>query len=204
MRLLLAAMLLQLAAPAHAARRGDGAAGNDELAIHIGYQAGFAGLIANPAGFKLFGEYAHRLGGIAWFELQVNQVFGFAPGSCIDARGNPSPCDPRLHGYDGGWATEIAAGVQLKIPTGIPLFVEVPIVAGIVALYNRRCGDDGVAAPVVRFGAGVKYFVTPHVGLGGGVNLALGPGFHRGTDCANAYVDLYAAFDFQVGVEFVF
>jgi hypothetical protein len=53
-------------------------------------------------------------------------------------------------------------------------------------------------------GGGVKYFVTRSIGLGGGINFAVGPGFHQASDCLNSYTDSYGAFDFQLGAEFIF
>ncbi len=201
---ILVAVLLA-AAPA-AARVPQGAevpAGNDELSVHMGYQQGFGGDIGTPSGFKLFGEYAHRLGRLVWLDLQLNQVFGFGVGAdtCFDVNGNPYPCTANF--YYGGWATEIGVGVKLKIPTPIPLVVEVPIVGAVEVIYDRACGDDGAAVPVVRFGAGVKYFVTPRIGVGGGIDFALGPAFHKGSPCSGSYVDFFGTFDFQVGAEFI-
>jgi hypothetical protein len=169
----------------------------------MGYQAGFAGRFANPSGFKLFAEYARRFSDLVWLDLQANNVFGFGPSArtCYDRAGRPFPCD--ADHYYGGWEFELAIGVKLKIKTSIPLVIEIPILAALEVLYNRQCGDTGVA-PALRAGGGVKYFVTRAIGVGGGFNFALGPGFHGSSDCFDTYTDFYGAFDFQVGAEFIF
>jgi hypothetical protein len=178
--------------------------GKNEISPHIGYQAGFGGKFANPSGFKLFFEYARRLSDLVWLDLQANNIFGFGPtttGICYDRFGNPFPCN--FDYYYGGWNFEFAFGVKLKIRTKIPLVVEVPMAVAVEVLYNRQCGDNG-AAPALRVGAGVKYFVTRSVGIGGGTNFALGPGFHGASNCFGPYTDFFGAFDFQLGAEFVF
>lgn len=175
---------------------------NNEVSVHIGGQVGFAGKFANPSGFKLFAEYARRFTDLVWLDVQANNVFGFgsATGTCYDRMGNPFPCNGF---YYGGWDFELAIGVKLKIKTGIPLVVEVPLLAAVEVLYNRQCGDTG-AAPAARVGGGVKYFVTRAIGVGGGVNFAFGPGFHGASNCFNSYTDFYGAFDIQFGAEFIF
>src|SRR4030095_549320 len=164
---------------------------------------GFAGKFANPSGFKLFAEYARRLSDLVWLDVQANNVFGFGPATdaCYDRMGRPVPCGRGY--YYGGWDFELAIGLKLKIKTPIPLVVEIPLLAALEVLYNRQCGDTGVA-PALRVGGGVKYFVTRSIGVGAGVNVAGGPGFHGTSDCFNSYTDFYGAFDFQLGAEFIF
>jgi hypothetical protein len=76
-------------------------------------------------------------------------------------------------------------------------------------MYHRACNDDGVAAPVVRTGGGVKYFLTRKIGIGLSTNLTIGPGFHSSSNVneprcpANSYVDFYGAWDVLVGGEFL-
>jgi hypothetical protein len=177
--------------------------GKNEISVHLGYQEGFAGKFANPSGFKLFFEYARRLSDVVWLDLQANNVFGFGPGEaiCYDRLGRPFPCN--LGYYYGGWDFEFAIGVKLKIKTKIPLVVEIPILAAVEVLYDRQCGDTG-AAPALRVGGGVKYFVTRSIGVGGGINFAFGPGFHAASACFDSYTDFYGAVDFQLGAEFIF
>jgi hypothetical protein len=180
--------------------------GKNEISAHIGYQAGFAGRYANPSGFKLFAEYARALTDLVWLDVQFNPVFGFGGSgtyTCYDRFGNPYVCGGAA--YYGGWDLELAVGVKLKFKLGkIPLVIEAPITLALEGLVNRSCGDNGVAAPVLRTGGGVKYFVTRAIGLGVGVNFALGPGFHADSPCGpNGYTDFYGAFDFALGAEFI-
>ena len=174
---------------------------SNELSAHVGYQGGFGGTLGNPSGFKLFAEFAHRLSDLVWFDLQLNQVFGLGvEANCVDRFGRPYRC-PETN--NGGWDTEVAVGVKLKIRTPIPLVVEAPLTGALELLYNRPCEDNGAAVPVFRAGAGVKYFVTRQIGLGGGVHLAIGPGFHDAGCGFVSHSDFYGAFDFQVGAEFL-
>ena len=183
--------------------RSAGFPGNNEFSVHIGYQAGIAGTFANPSGFKLFAEYGHRFSDLVWLDVQANNVFGFgpSPGVCYDRFGNPFPCAAGY--YYGGSEFELAVGVKLKILTRSPLVVEIPILGALEIIYDRQCRDAGVS-PAVRMGGGVKYFVTRSIGLGGGINFAVGPGFHQAGDCSASYTDSYGAFDFQMGAEFIF
>jgi hypothetical protein len=173
--------------------------GKNELSAHIGYQAGFSGQFANPSGFKLFFDYGRRFTDLVWLDLQLNPIFGYSASAnvCYDNRGRPFTC-----GANGGWGIEFAAGVKLKIKTKIPLVVEVPLTVGVVGMFSRQCGDNG-AALVLRPGAGAKYFLTRAVAVGAGVNFAMGPGFHGASSCTGSYTDFYAAFDFQLGAEFI-
>src|SRR5262249_18498130 len=108
--------------------------------------------------------------------------------------------------YRGGWALELMAGIKLKWVTPIPLVIEAPVLAGVNVLYNRDCGDNGAAVPVIKTGAGVKYFLTKRIGVGVKFNVAGGPGFHSAGSvvCQNtSYTDFFGYFDFLIGAEFV-
>ncbi len=169
-----------------------------EITANLGYQTGYGGTIANPSGFKLTADYAYQFHPIVWFDLQVNNVFGFggAGGGCIATAA--TNCY-----YSGGWGLELAGGVKLKFRTSIPLVVEVPLLIGATVLYNRECGDGG-AAIAVHPGAGLKYFVTNRIGLGIQVSTAVGPGFHSTSKChGGSYTDFYGYFDFMAGAEFL-
>ncbi len=203
--------LLLVAGVAHAEIQTHGAEqfpGKIELSARIGYQAGIAGsgqFGGNPSGLKLFGEFAFKLTDLVWLDAQLNQVIGFgSSGTCIDNFGRPFPCGTAA---SGGWATELAVGVKLKIKTPIPLVVEIPIGGAIEFLYDRFCSDGGVAAPVFRFGGQVMYFLTKRIGVGGGFAFAFGPGFHGNPNGAcntfASYTDLFGSFDFGIGAEFI-
>lgn len=176
--------------------------GPNEFSVHMGYQAGFGARLTDSSGFKLFAEYARRLTDLVWFDAQLNNTFGFdyGAGTCFDRFGRPYACG----GAGNGWDLQLAAGVKLKIKTGIPLVVEIPLVVGVDVLYDRPCGDTGGAVPVFKPGVGAKYFLTRNIGLGVGFNTGFGPAFHGASSCATGYTDFYGAFDFQLGAEFVF
>jgi hypothetical protein len=200
-------LLLALAAPAARAGEAIQRSGPEvfpsrhEVSAQLGYQAGFGGSLGSPSGIKLSADYNFRFHPIAWFDLQVGNVFGFGSGN--------GPCvgDPAESCYRGGFDFQLSAGVRFKFHMKtIPLVVEVPLLMGLDALYARNCGDTAVTIPVSRGGASVKYFITRRIGIGAGANLAFGPSFHqRGSvQCASgAYSDFYGAFDFHVGAEFV-
>ena len=175
--------------------------GKHEISAHIGYQAGFGEQVGDPSGLKLAAEYAYRFHRVVWFDLQLNNLFGFGArdGVCRTGAG-PTLC------YHGGWSTEIGAGVKLKFPLRIPLVIEVPLLLAVDVLYNRECGDNGAAFPVGRVGGGVKYFVTRKIGLGAVFNFDFGPMYHASTAlCGHpgSYTDFFGSFDFLIGAEFI-
>jgi hypothetical protein len=171
-----------------------------EISAHLGFQAGFGGKYGSTSGFKLDADYAYRFHQYVWFNALVSNVFGFgsSDGQCAHSL---STC------YRGGWALELMAGVKGKfaIPRA-PVVIEAPILVGVEVLYNRDCDDNGAAVPVVRTGAGVKYFLTKTIGVGAKFDFAFGPGFHSGGSFVcqtTSYTDFFGYFDFLVGAEFV-
>jgi len=173
-----------------------------EVSAHMGFQAGFGSKFGSTSGFKLEADYAYRFHQYAWFDANVGNVFGFgsADGFCTNGIGGAS-C------YRGGWALELMAGVKLKFPLArIPIVIEAPALIGVEVLYNRDCGDNGAAVPVVRTGGGVMYFLTKKIGVGAKFDVAFGPGFHGAGSiiCSNkSYTDFFGYFDFLIGAEFV-
>ena len=174
-----------------------------EISTHGGFQAGFGGKYASGvSGFKLEADYAYKFHPLVWFNLSVGNDFGFgnADDRCAGALPGGATC------YQGGWALELMAGVKLKFATRIPIVIEVPIQLGVEVLYNRDCGDNGAAVPVVRTGAGGMYFLTPRIGVGMKIDFAAGPAFHGKPDgcyvTANSYTDFFGYVDFMFGAEF--
>jgi hypothetical protein len=172
-----------------------------EISAHMGFQAGFAGKFGSTSGFKLDADYAYKFHPLIWFDANVANVFGFgsADGFCTHSVGGAT-C------YRGGWALELMAGIKLKFTTKIPLVIEAPALVGVEVLYNRDCGDNGAAVPVIKTGGGVKYFLTKRIGVGAKIDVAFGPGFHEAGSpiCQNtSYTDFFGYFDFLVGAEFV-
>jgi hypothetical protein len=171
-----------------------------DLSAHLGYQAGFGMNFGSPSGIKLVADYSYRFHRLAWFNVELSNVFGFGgvDGRCVNS--TDSLC------YRGGWDFGVAAGVRLKFKTRVPLLVEVPLLLGVNVLYNRDCRDNGAAAPVVRPGVRATYFVTERIGLGAGMNFAFGPAFHSGGDAVcttDSKTGFYGAADFLLGAEFL-
>ncbi len=176
--------------------------GKHELQPHLGYQVGFGGDVGNLSGFRLGAEYGYRFQQYVWFDLQLHNIFGFG--------GRDGRCRNNLleNCYRGGWGFEFDAGVKVKIPTNIPLVIEVPILIGVIATYNRDCQDNGAAVPAFKTGVGVRYFLTRRIGVGATANFAFGPNFHASgaAFCGKgdrSYTDFYGAFDFSLGAEFI-
>ncbi len=172
----------------------------NELNLQLGYQAGFGGSVGTPSGVKLSLDYAYRFHPIAWFDVELANVFGMgtSDGPCVAA--------PNLGCYRGGSDFQVNVGVKLKFQTRWPLTFEVPLMVGLDGLYNRDCGDDGVAFPIARFGGRAKYWVSRKIAIGLGANFAMGPAFHtRGSSLCHAgsYSDFYGAVDILAGADFV-
>lgn len=170
-----------------------------EISAHMGFQAGFGGLLGSTSGFKLDADYAYKFHPYIWFNADVANVFGFGSADGLCRNSVLATC------YRGGWALELMAGIKLKFAmTKIPLVIEAPALLGVEVLYNRDCGDDGAAVPVVKTGGGVMYFLTKKIGLGAKFDVAFGPGFHGSSVCKNnSYTDFFGYFDFLVGAEFI-
>ncbi len=175
-------------------RRMNGFAGKDELSGQMGFQASLGG--TTPGGFKLFFDYSHRLNDLVWLNFKFNPTFGFGEARtiCYDQFGNPYDCGT---GFDGnGYALDILAGVKLKWMTRIHLMPYANIDAGVIPVFARPAGDNG-AAVALHTGGGVKYFITPRIGLGGEIDFTLGPGFYSG------HTEFYRAFNLAIGAEFI-
>jgi hypothetical protein len=173
----------------------------NEISTHLGFQAGFGGRFGSTSGLKLDADYAYKFHPLIWFDAQIANVFGFgsADGFCTHSVAGAT-C------YRGGWALELMAGIKLKWVTKIPLVVEAPVLVGLEVLYNRDCGDNGAAVPVLKTGGGVKYFLTKRIAVGAKIDVAFGPAFHGAGSpiCQNtSYTDFFGYFDFLVGAEFV-
>jgi hypothetical protein len=197
-------VVLGVSAPAYAqsyvSRRG-AIDGKNEISTQLGFQASMGA--TTPAGFKLFFDYSRKMTDMVWLNFKLNPTFGVGA-DCVDANGQVYDCGSGLH--SDGHAIDILAGVKLKFPIrAVPgLMPYCNIDAGVVAVFSRPDNDDG-AAVVLHTGPGIKYFVTPHVGLGGEFNFNLGPAFYSETcnGCRNGHNEFYRAFDFAVGAEFV-
>ena len=189
---------ISIAGAAHAQsyveRRMSGFAGKDELSAQMGFQASLGG--GTPNGFKLFMDYSQRMNELVWLNFKLNPTFGVASGRsiCYDQFGNPYDCGTGFE--NNGYAIDILGGVKLKWMTRVHVMPYANIDAGVVPVFARPGGDNG-AALVFNTGGGVKYFITPHVGLGGEITFTLGPGFYQG------HTEFYRAFNLGIGAEFI-
>lgn len=175
-------------------KRMNGFPGKDELSGQVGFQASLGG--GTPGGFKMFFDYSHRLSDLVWLNFKFNPTFGAGESRtiCYDQFGNAYDCGT---GFDGnGYAIDILAGVKLKWMTRFHLVPYASANAGVVPVFARPAGDNG-AAVVINTGGGLKYFVTPRIGLGGEITFTLGPGFYSG------HTEFYRAFNMGVGAEFI-
>jgi len=168
--------------------------GKDELSGQLGFQASLGG--GTPGGFKMFFDYSHRMSNLVWLNFKLNPTFGAGETRtvCHDQFGNPYDCGT---GFDGnGYAIDILAGVKLKWMTRVHVMPYANINAGVVPIFARPGNDNG-AAVVFNTGGGVKYFITPRIGLGGELSFTLGPGFYSG------HTEFYRAFNMGIGAEFI-
>lgn len=194
---LVAATLLASSAFAQTAavsRQYNGMPGKDEISTQLGFQASLGG--TTPGGFKLFVDYSHRLNNLVWLNFKFNPTFGFGgyAGTCYDRFGNPYDCSAGFPGD--GYAIDIMAGVKLKWMTRIHLMPYANIDAGVIPIFARPNNDDG-AALALHTGGGLRYFITPRIGLGAEIDFTLGPGFYSG------HTEFYRAFNFAMGAEFI-
>jgi hypothetical protein len=86
--------------------------------------------------------------------------------------------------------------------TAIHLMPYANIDMGVVPIFARPDQDSG-AAVVLHTGGGLKYFVTPRVGIGGEVDFTLGPAFYSSSRYVNAHNEFYRAFNLAIGAEFI-
>ena len=186
---------------AYVSRSYNGFPGKDELSGQLGFQASLGG--GTPGGFKMFFDYSHRLSNLVWLNFKLNPTFGAGEtrAVCVDQFGNTYDCGT---GFDGnGYAIDILAGVKLKwMIQRIHLMPYANANAGVVPVFARPAGDNG-AAVVINGGGGVKYFVTPRIGVGGELDFTLGPGFYSASNTIRSHTEFYRAFNFAVGAEFL-
>jgi hypothetical protein len=180
-------------------------AGKNEIGAQLGFQGSMGG--TTPAGVKVFIDYARQMTNYVWLNFQVNPIFavGATRSVCYDRFGNPYDCSSSS-GLDGdGHAIDLLAGIKLKFPLRqVALVPYANIQAGVVPIFDRPRDDNG-AAIVLHTGGGLRYFVTPHIGLGGEFNFSLGPAFYseRCNGCSNGHTEFYRGIDFGIGAEFV-
>jgi hypothetical protein len=195
------AVVLAQSQPSATISRSASFPGSNELSAHVGFQGSLGG--TTPGGVKLFFEYSRRLTDIVWFNAELNPTFATGGTStvCVDRFGRSYDCGIGFSAN--GDAIDALAGIKLKFPLArIALLPYVNLVGGIVGIFDR---PDNGAALVVRAGGGLKYFITPRVGLGGEIDFALGGAFYSDScgNCADHHNEFYRAVDFAVGAEFI-
>jgi hypothetical protein len=165
------------------------AALDNEISVHLGGAIGLTDW--TPGGFKMETEYGRRLNRHLWFDAQLNFVVGDQGPRWNDYY----DCRDYANGSD----LELIAGVKFKFPSRA-LVPYGKIGAGLAFSW---CHSMNIGtALVARGGGGLKYFVLPQLGIGGEMNLMLGPHFTR--DWTGDNVALFLALDIMVGVEFLF
>jgi hypothetical protein len=177
--------------------------GKNEISTQIGAQGALGG--TTPGGLKLLFDYSRQMTNYVWLNFKVNPTFGAgsARAVCYDRFGNPYDCGSSGVDAD-GHAIDLLAGIKLKFPTKYSLVPYAQADVGVVPIFSRPRNDDG-AALVFRTGGGLRWFVTPHVGIGGELNVTLGGGFYSAScdGCNNGHNEFYRAIDFGIGAEFL-
>jgi hypothetical protein len=184
--------------------RGAAVDGKNEISAQLGFQGSLGA--TTPAGVKVNFDYARRLTNLVWLDFKVNPIFGVGPNRAICGNPGNGFYDCGSGAYADGHAIDFIAGVKLKFPVArVPALVPYAQAGiGAVAIFSRPQQDDG-GGLILHTGGGLKYFVTRHVGLGGELNVTLGPAWYSAScnGCNNAHTEFYRAIDFAVGAEFV-
>jgi hypothetical protein len=174
----------------------------NEVSARTGFQASLGG--TTPSGVKFLFAYDRRVSELVWLDFELNPSFavGDVRGTCYDAAGRAFDCGGALVGN--GQAIDVLGGVKLKPPGARRLVPYANAGGGVVAIFDRPQGDGGFAA-VLRGGGGVDYFVTPHLSLGGELQLTGGPAVYSHTcnACTNGHDEIYRAFDLAFGAAVV-
>ena len=172
----------------------------NEISVGGGVQLDLGGW--EPAGMKLFFEYARRLGphGAIVFQANPLVVPGVYAARChnrLDA------CPPGFSGN--GYSFDLLFGGKWRWHARhAPVLGTFDLTFGPVPMWDRLYDDDGVAV-VGRVGGGLVVMLARHVGLRFDGHLVAGPaflGYWRCDGCGE--VRPYVALDTGIMVEFVF
>jgi hypothetical protein len=178
--------------------------GKNELSAQLGFQGSLGA--TTPAGIRVNFDYSRQLTNLVWLNFKVMPTFGVGPNRRICQTADGALYDCGSGGEADGHTVDLVGGIKLKFPiTRVPALVPYAQAGlGAAIIFNRPVHDDG-AGFILHTGGGVKYFVTPHVGLGGELNVTLGPAWYSETctNCNNAHTEFYRAIDFALGAEFV-
>ena len=174
----------------------------DRNEISVGGGVQFDATGWEPAGMKLFFEYARRLGPHGAIVFQANPLVVQAPYN--------GPCHNRITncpgGFDGnGYSFDLLFGGKRRWHArSAPVLGTFDLTFGAVPLFERAFDDNG-AALVARAGGGLVVLLARHVGLRFDGHVLGGPAFLGYQRCNNCgVVRPYVAFDTGIMVEFIF
>ena len=202
MRTLLVVLALVAMAPAARAQRYYRYYEWDRNELSVGGGVQFDATGWEPAGMKLFFEYARRLGPHGAIVFQANPLVAQGPYN--------GPCHSRLTGcpggFDGnGYSFDLLFGGKWRWNArGAPLLGTFDLTFGAVPLFERAFDDNGVAL-VARAGGGLVVKLARHFGLRFDGHMIAGPSFLGYWRCDNCgVVRPYVAFDTGIMAEFIF
>ncbi|HJZ88399.1 MAG TPA: outer membrane beta-barrel protein [Polyangia bacterium] len=168
--------------------------GADQISGSLGGRVG----LHDAEGGGLFAvEYGHRLSNLTWLNMELDMGFGSGRTCFVDSSGRV------VCAATGSQQLDALIGARWNFLTSNERLVPyLKLGGGLAFLFWPGFDNDGFA-PVGRAAGGLKYFVTPNVGLGGEASLTMGPAiFGCGRDCTTT--DLYAAWAMMGGAEIVF
>lgn len=173
----------------------------NEISVGGGVQLDATGW--EPAGMKLFFEYARRVGPHGAVVFQANPLVVQAPYDNTPCHNRITPC---AGGFSGnGYSFDLLFGGKWRWHArNAPVLGTFDLTFGAVPLFERAFDDNGVAV-VGRAGGGLVVLLSRHVGLRFDGHMLAGPaflGYWRCNNCGD--VRPYVAFDTGVQVEFIF
>jgi hypothetical protein len=172
----------------------------NEISVGAGVQFDATGW--EPAGMKLFFEYARRVGphGAVVFQANPLVVSGVYDAPCHN---RITPC---AGGFSGnGYSFDLLFGGKWRWHARrAPLLGTFDLTFGAVPLFERNFDDNGVAV-VGRAGGGLVVLLARHVGLRFDAHMLAGPAFLGYWRCDNCgEIHPYVAFDTGIAAEFIF
>ncbi|HXU67811.1 MAG TPA: hypothetical protein VN947_00705 [Polyangia bacterium] len=173
----------------------------NEISVGGGVQLDATGW--EPAGMKLFFEYARRLGPHGAIVFQANPLVVQGPHNG-DCHAQYTNCPGGFSGN--GYSFDLLFGGKWRWHAArAPLLGTFDLTFGVVPLFERAFDDNGVAM-VARAGGGLVVLLARHVGLRFDAHLIAGPAFLNFERCdgCDVVVHPYVAFDTGVMVEFIF
>ena len=122
-----------------------------DLGAHSAFRPASAASSARPPASSSTPTTPTSFHPFVWFDANLANVFGFgsADGLCAHSVARhllPRRLGARAHGR---------RQAQVR-HARIPLVIEAPVLVGVEVLYNRDCGDNGAAVPVLKTGGGVE------------------------------------------------